>query len=236
MFKKLISAIAALVIFASANAQANLIIAIDQTGANDPVNVSSPRAWNFGITSAGAAYFQAQGITFDSALFDAKDHNDTTAPLVFSLYSGLGGNVAGNRLITSLTVPSTQFNNQYLGGKGRLFTFTPEMLTAGYYSVTLTSTAPNKATEDYFLKEGKLTLLESNNLTTLNSSYWVQDNGTGNATSVFNGNSNLEVGQVAVLAPEPPPVTGMLVIAGLALGGVLANFLRKEGYVKPLRQ
>ena len=227
MNKKIFAAIAIAAMGWANSAQANLIIAIDQTGANDPVNIANPRAWNFGVTAAGAAYFKANGITFDSALFDAKLHKDTTAPLVFSIYSGLGGNVSGNKLLTSVTVPASQFNNQYQGGAGKLFTFTPELLGAGYYSVTLTSTAPNKATEDYFLKQGKLELLDSDGKTPLASSYWAQDNSTGNATATFNGNGNLGITPAVVLAPEPTPAMAALLIAGVSMGGSLFRRLRK---------
>jgi len=81
MFKKLISTVAFATLALVGSASANLIISIDQTGANDPVNVDNPRAWNFGVTEKGAAYFTANGLSFDSALFDAKLHKDTTAPL-----------------------------------------------------------------------------------------------------------------------------------------------------------
>lgn len=172
------------------SASANLIIAIDNTGANQPVNVDNPRAWNFGITQTGADYFSTNGFTFDSALFDAKLHKDTTAPLVFSIYSGLGGNVNGNSLMASVSVPYTEFNQQYLGGAGKMFTFAPQTFTMGYYSATLTSAAPDVATQDYFLKQGKLVLMNADQ-TLLDSSFWLQDQGTGGATSSFNGSGSL---------------------------------------------
>ena len=171
MFKKFISTSVALVALAFASsASAALIISIDNTGANDPVNVDNPRAWNFGVTAAGAAFLSSTGLTFDTALFDAKLHKDTTAPLVFSIYSGLGGNINGNTLLTSVSVPASQFNQQYAGGAGSLVAFAPEQFSTGYYSVTLTSVAPDQATQDYFLKQGKLQL-ENANGTVLDSSY-----------------------------------------------------------------
>lgn len=178
--KKILAAAVLGALICSGSASANLIVAIDNTGANQPVNVADPRAWNFGITQAGADYFSANGFTFDSALFDAKLHKDTVEPLVFSIYSGLGGNVNGNTLMASVSVPSTEFNQQYLGGNGKLFTFAPQNFTMGYYSATLTSAAPDVATEDYFLKQGKLVLMNQDQ-TLLDSSFWLQDSGTGNA-------------------------------------------------------
>ena len=232
MIKKLITAAVGLASLAMAtSASANLIIAIDQTGGNLPVSIDTPRTWNFGVTAAGAAYFTANGFTFDTALFDAKLHQDTTAPLVFSLYSGLGGNLAGNTLLRSLSVPALEFNQQYGGGAGSLFSYTPALFTMGYYSVTLTSAAPDRATQDYFLKQGKLTL-ETANGTPLNSAYWVQDQGTGNATGTFNGSGNLEGGGGSgggiVLAPEPGTWVGMAALTVCTFGGSVLRRLRKQ--------
>lgn len=224
MFKKIILAsvaIAALVFVSSASA--TLIISIDQTGANKAVNVDSARAWNFGITDVGAAYFSANGLAFNSALFDAKIHKDTTAPLVFSLYSGLGGNVNGNTLLTSVSIPASEFDNKYSGGD--LFSFVPKTLGMGYYSVTLTTTAPNASTKDYFLKQGVLTLRDDK-LNALNSAYWLQDQGVGNATSAFNGTGSLSSG--VAMAPEASSVFAMVAIAGLSFGGALVRRVRQQ--------
>jgi len=210
---------------------ANLIIAIDQTGANNPVNVDNGRAWNFGITSTGAAYFAANGLTFDSALFSAKDHKETTAPLVFTLYSGLGGNVNGNTVLATISMPSSAFTQQYTGGLGSLFTFNPQLFTKGYYSVTLTTTAPDSATQDYFLKQGTLSLLNSND-TPLASDLWLQDLGTGNATAVFQGNGTLDNGTAGVaLAPEPNALWAVAIVIGLSFGGsFLSRFQKKTAF------
>ena len=227
MNKKLLIAVLAFVALGAVDrASANLIIAVDQTGANDPVSIDTPRVWNFGITAAGAAYFSQAGITFDSALFDAKVHNDTTEPLVFTLYSGLGGNVKGNTVVASISEPAKLFTQQYVGGDGSLFKFTPQLLTAGYYSVTLTTKALDTATTDYFLKQGSLELLNADR-TELNSSYWLEDKGTGNATSVFNPVGGGSAGIVA-LAPEVNPAWAMLLVAGLSFGGSLVRRTRRD--------
>ena len=225
---QILAVVAMVVLGCAASASANLIIAIDNTGANQPVNVDNPRAWNFGITQTGADYFSANGFTFDSALFDAKLHKDTTAPLVFSIYSGLGGNVNGNSLVASVSVPSSEFNQQYLGGNGKLFTFAPQTFTMGYYSATLTSTAPDKATQDYFLKQGKLVLMNSDQ-TPLASSYWLQDQGTGNATSTFNGSGSLGGGgSGGGGGVSAVPETSTWVMGFLALGTVIFMVRRNK--------
>lgn len=203
---------------------ANLIIAIGQAGANQPVNVDAPRTWNFGVTSVGAAYFAESGLSFDTALFDAKDHKDTTAPLVFTLWSGLGGNATGNTALATVTVPASQFNQQYSGGAGKLFTFSPLILDAGYYSVTLTSTAPNDATQDYFLKQGLLTLEDSSG-NALSSSLWVQDQSVGNATTTFNGPGL--VSDAVALVPEVNAVWPLGIVGALSMGSLALRRGRK---------
>jgi len=222
----LAAAITFLTLGAADRLSANLIIAIDQTGANNPVNINNARAWNFGITSVGAAYFSAHGLSFNSALLDAKIHNNTTAPLVFTIYSGLGGNVNGNAVLTTLSLPSSEFDQQYADDGGNLFTFRPQLFTKGYYSVTVTSRAPDNSTQDYFLKQGKLTLLDSHE-TPLDSAFWLQDQGTGNATGVFNGTGSLGVSGVA-LVPEVSGTWALALIGVVSFGGAFLRGLRRK--------
>lgn len=226
MFKKIIATALLFAAIGWDTAQANLIIAINQTGANDPVSIDTPRVWNFGITSVGAAYFAKNGLTFDSALFDAKDHKNTADPLVFTLYSGLGGKVNGNAVLATVSVPSSEFNQQYSGGLGKLFSYIPQTLGMGYYSVTLMTAAPNSATQEYFLKQGKLTLLDENQKA-LDSSLWIQDQSVGNATALFNGTGSLSNDPIA-LVPEPNVVWALGILIGIGVGApLLRNFRGK---------
>jgi hypothetical protein len=224
--KILIVAMALLSLGALDRLSASLIVSVGQTGANGPVSVDSPRVWNFGITELGAAYFNENGLSFDSALFAAKIHKNTVEPLVFTLYSGLGGNVAGNTVLATVTVPSTEFATQYSGG-GDTFSFSSLMLTTGYYSVTLTTAAPDKSTEDYFLKQSTLSVLNSDG-TALDSSYWLQDQGTGNATSTFNGTGTLYNGASVALVPEVNAAWAMSVLGLLSFGGAFLRRFQKK--------
>jgi hypothetical protein len=207
-------------------ARANVIITIDQTGANDPVSSSTPRAWNFGITDVGAQYFSANGITFDTAIFWAKDGVKTTDSLTFTLYSGLGGDVAGNTILAQVTLPASVFNQQYANGADNPFTFTGLTLTTGYYSATLTTTASNSANQEYFLKDGKL-VLENSDGTTLASSYWLQDQGTGSAGTSFNGTGSL-ISDTVTLAPEVNATWAMGIVGAISFGGMFVRKGRKR--------
>ncbi|MCX6967682.1 MAG: PEP-CTERM sorting domain-containing protein [Verrucomicrobia bacterium] len=235
MLQKIFRAVIAMAtVGMTAHAYANLIIVVDQTGANDPVSIATPRVWNFGITEAGATYFQQNGITFDSALFAAKDFSGTTYPLVFTLYSGLGGNVNGNTALLSISHPATSFNEQYGGGPGSLYTFVPKSFTTGYYSVTLTTGAPDQSNKEYFLKDGKLTLLTevaTGSYSAINSAYWLQDQSVGNATTSFNGTGSLyggDGGSTLGVAPEPSATLALIAITGVSFGGSFLRRFRKS--------
>lgn len=207
--------------FSVSTTQAAYIIAIDNTGANDPVNITNTRVWNFGITQAGADFFSTNGITFDAALFDAKRGSQTLEenPLVFTVYRGLGGAVNGNAVVATVSEPKSKFDNSYLGGD--IFYWTPgSQLSTGYYSVTLSSTTPSGGNTEYFLKSGKVVLKDQNQVA-LDSSFWVQDQSLGTATAVFSGTTALP----ATPVPEPSQVALMLLGVGTVFFG-----LRRSGF------
>ena len=234
MLKKFLkTAIAVLTLAGAANAHATLLIAIDQKGAEDQISLSSPNVWNFGITQTGADYFSKAGLKFDSASFAVKKHEGTTAPLVFNLYSGLGGAGNGNTLLRTVTLSSGQFDNQYQDSEGNFFDFTPTSLGAGYYSVELSTTAPDQVTKDYQIKSGKLGLYNMNeeHQVALGSSYWLQDQGTGDATASFNGTGDLGIGggvtPALAMAPEPSTMFALFAITGLTFGGSVVRRFKK---------
>ena len=96
----------------------------------------------------------------------------------------------------------------------------------------MTSTAPDHATEDYFLKQGKLALKNANG-TAMDSAYWLQDNGTGDATGTFNGSGNLGggaggAGGGIALAPEPGTWAGMVGLSLFTFGGSIMRRFKKQ--------
>lgn len=227
--KILVAAIALLCLGASDRLSASLIMEVGQTGANGFVSSSSPRIWNFGITELGAAYFNKNGLSFDSALFAAKTHKNTVEPLVFTLYSGLGGDVKGNTVLATVTVTPEEFSTKFAGGVDT-FDFSSLMLTTGYYSVMLTTKASNKANENYFLKQSTMTVLNSDG-TALNSSYWLQDQGTGNATTTFNGTGTLYNGDTTggvALVPEVNTAWAIALLGLLSFGGAFLRRFQKK--------
>ena len=160
----------------------SVLIAIDNTGANDPVNFTHPRVWNFQISSSGTT------LTVNRALFGLNDGgNQTTENIVFSLYAGLGGHQdANNTLLRTVTLTPADVDGFFTTMEE--FSFGNLSLTAGNYSATLMSQEP-AGNGSYMLKLGKLTLYNDNGGTpdlstgnVLSSSLWVQDpNATGTA-------------------------------------------------------
>ena len=179
------------------------------TGANDPISIGNDRFWNFGITSAGAAL----DLDLISGLFAIKVGTKTTDPITFSLYSGLGGNVGGNPLIISESLPATAFNNQYDPEKNFQL-FTPYNLTAGNYSAVLSSPTPTGGSTEYFIKQNsKIALFDAGTSNTLSSTYWT-DNPGATPPPVTPPS-----GSIIASVPEPTSV-GLWLLGGLALFGI----------------
>lgn len=160
---------------------ANVLIAIDNTGANDPVDRSNPRTWNFEVLDTTGS------IRVNRSLFGLNDGVNTVASIVFTIYSGLGGNRPGNVVLRQATLTADQVDNKYTTMEQ--FGFSEITFGPGKYSATLTSEA-NSGNQSYFLKMGKLGLYVDdgtsspavNSSTMLSSSLWVQDsNSTGTA-------------------------------------------------------
>ena len=190
--------------FVSADSRATaVLISIDNTGANDPVNITQPRVWNFKIASSGTT------LTVNRALFGLNDGgNQTTENIIFSLYSGLGGNQdPNNTLLRSVTLTPAGVDGFF--NTMEEFSFSAFTFTAGDYSAMLTSIEP-AGNGSYMLKLGKLTLYEDNggafdpsSGTVLSSTLWVQDpNATGTAA-------------------VPEPSAAWLLLTGLGVWAVL---------------
>lgn len=189
---------------------ANVLISVDNTGANDPVSVSAPRIWNFAINTG-------YSVTVDRALFGLNDAVNTTASITCTIWQGLGGPVEGNEIVATISLAPQQVDNFY--STQEEFYFGPVNLVAGFYSVSLTTTAQTGATTSYFLKNGSLVLkLDDGSGDALSSDYWTQDaNNDGTADTTFNGDS---------LSSTPVPEPTML---ALVASSVFLVITRRRG-------
>jgi hypothetical protein len=174
----------------------SVIITVDNTGANVPVSISAPRTWNFAIK-------EGSSITVGRALFGLNDGVNTSENITFSIWNGLGGNVSGNTVKTTVSLGPAQVDGFFATLEE--FAFTPVDLTPGNYSLTLTSNASAAATQSYFLKSGAAVLkLDDGSGATLSSDYWVQDgNNEGTATTTLDAVPEPSSASLALLALLP---------------------------------
>lgn len=140
-----------------------------QTGSQIFFNVTLPRTFNLGITAnAGSS------ITIDRLLVTLAKGQQTTAPVSIAIYSGLGGT---GTLLASGSSAASNFTNQF--NSVPITLSSTVTMTAGYYSVRMTTTDAN----DYLFKAQALQLTSTaSSPVVLSSSLWVQDsNQTGDA-------------------------------------------------------
>jgi hypothetical protein len=216
--------------------EANALLAIDHTGTNDPVDASSGRTWNFRMTASAGGV-----VKIDRALFALSKGVNATADMTFKLYSGLGGDQAGNTVLREATLTSLQVDTSLTTQE--VFAFEELTLTPGDYSATLTTTAPAGDTA-YELKNGKMAIYDASGYvdptsTVLSSFYWVQDsNDSGSAGTSLVANGSQDTGsalQVAEISVYNGATTGDPALAdgqpsALSYGSVAAGTTATRTY------
>lgn len=177
-------------------------IVIDNTGQNDPVYTGNSRIWNFSISSAG----QAAGLQVISGNFAIKDNTSTTEPIVFSIHSGYDGTGA---VLGSASLSSSVTTGSFTPYVMDLSSAT-SVLTAGGYSLVLSSATAFGGNTQYFVKDGGgggTISMTTTDGTPLDPTYFT--NGTGGG------------GEPVASVPEPGQVAASL----LLLGGVVGYWL-----------
>ena len=217
-FRVTIAKITFALLMAASSASADIIISIDQTGANIPINIDAPRVWNITLTGEG---------TFDSAVFAAKAGGSTTASLDFSIYSGFNGTFgddAAGRLIYTSTLVSSEFSTSSY--QTEVFSLGSLVLGPGNYSLELSSAATGGGTNQYFIKSGSnggdLTYTD----TTTGGDATVVQHISNNVDN--SGSSSAPVVPEAPVAavPEPSSIVLSAGVGLLLLGGVARRRLR----------
>lgn len=162
---------------ASSGVSAQSITVGAQTGAQIFFNSTLVRTYNFGITTAGAD----SSLTISTLEVNLKGGNtqSNVAPVVVEIWSGLGGT---GTLLSSVTLAASSLSSQF---EYKVLTLsTPLVLQSGGYSVRMTTTNAN----NYFLKDGTLTL-KGGGGATLSNTLWVQDNNTDGTAGSTLGSS-----------------------------------------------
>lgn len=163
---------------AAQSLSAQTITVGSQAGAQIFFNSTLTRTYNFGITTAGAD----TGVTITTLEVNLKGGNaaSNVQPVTVEIWSGLGGT---GTLLTSVSLAANQLTSQF---EFKTLTLsTPLVLTSGGYSVKMVTTNAN----DYYLKNGTLTLKGANDAT-LSNTLWVQDsNSDGTATNTLSSST-----------------------------------------------
>lgn len=143
------------------------------TGANRDFSATVPVTYNFGVTTAGGE----AGLSVISIDFIVSRGSGVTAPVVFTIYNDFGG--IGTAVVSTSVAAASISGSGFNSTAASLSTaFT---LSAGAYSVKLTTASPGTGNDKYQYKDGKLRLTSANG-TSLSSYFWVEDSSTtGNA-------------------------------------------------------
>ncbi|MGA0112141.1 MAG: beta strand repeat-containing protein, partial [Chthoniobacterales bacterium] len=161
-------------LISNARAQWDLYVG-GQAGAQIFWNTDLTRIYNFGVTTSGGT----ETVVLSNVLVSAKRSGGTTGNWTVELYNGFGGtgSLLTSAFATNSVFGTTDFSTFTLGLTN------PVSLTAGAYSIKLVSQATGVGNNQMYLKESKLLLTDSTNITnTVSSVYWVEDvNTTGTA-------------------------------------------------------
>jgi hypothetical protein len=116
-----------------------------QTGAQTQIDINHSSEWSFTPTIPWR---------FGGGFFEMKEGSKTTAPITFRLYQGRGASTVG--LIAQVTLTNAQFCSQAPCQQYNIRDFqlvSPVTLAPGVaYYASLTSAAPDRQSEAYFIK------------------------------------------------------------------------------------
>ena len=150
----------------------------NSTGANRAFDVASPIIYNFGVTPTG----EDAGLTAIQFQFTAKQGNGATAPVEFTIFDGLGGT---GTAVSSTSVEASKFLTAFNSVTSVLTT--PLPLSAGYYSLKITTASSGSGSDTYTWKDGTLRLTNTDSPPApLTSYFYIEDNNTtGTATTAL---------------------------------------------------
>jgi hypothetical protein len=161
----------------------NIIFGVGQsTGGNRSFTTNLPITYNFGVTEAGAA----AGLSAIQFRFTALRGNNATAPVIFTIYDGLG---ATGNVIATTSIPAASFGASFVTVDSTLSS--PVALPAGAFSIQLTTTSSGIGADTWRWKDGPLRLLSSSG-NDLGRFLYVEDsNTTGTAGTTLVANSGV---------------------------------------------
>jgi autotransporter-associated beta strand protein len=175
-----------------------------QAGAQIFFNNTLSRVYNFGITTAG----QDSAVTVNAFEVNLKGGNTASnvEQVTVELWNGLGGT---GSLLASVNLAANLLTSQF---EFKLLTLaTPLSLSAGGYSIKLVTAN----TDNYFLKNGALTLKGADDVT-LSNTLWVQDSNT-------DGNAGTTLSSATPVLADPRFSNRTLSFGNFRLGATLSQ-------------
>jgi hypothetical protein len=124
----------------------NIVLKTDQTGANDPIYSGNSRIFNFSVTKV---YNVASG------LFSMKKGSASTDGITATIYNAFNG---GGSSVASVFIDGANFAQTFTD---MTFDFSNYSLSAGDYSMVLSSTTASGGSSNYFIKSGNFQITDS---------------------------------------------------------------------------
>jgi fibronectin-binding autotransporter adhesin len=185
----------------------NVVFAVgNSTGANRSFDATAPITYNFGVTPIG----ENAGLIAIQFDFTALRGQSATAPVVFTIYDGLGG--TGTAQATQ-SIPASSFRTAFNSATSVLTT--PLPLESGYYSLKVTTAATGSGADTYQWKDGVLKLTNTSS-TPLTSYFYVEDSNT-------NGTAGTTLNAVSGVLAMPSLATTTVGFGSFRLGDTLSQ-------------
>ncbi len=186
-------ACAGLLLFSAQQSAAVVLFSFGSSGAWLNVNTSNTLVWNF-HWSGNTGY----GFSSTDFQISAEPSISNTETILFSLYNSYGGAAGGgNNLIAGQS--GTSLTELQITGSSNQFTFGPLTLTAGNYSIQLSSAVSGGKNDSFQVKANALVLVDSVNGALPSNLYTTDGNTTGTSTTVIPETSSSVLAALGVL-------------------------------------
>ena len=166
----------------------NVYMAVGQSSGSGNLTVSSVNSlrYNFGVTEQGGS----AGLSAVQVDFTVDRGQQTTDPVVFTVYDGLGGSLGTGSVVSTTSVPAATFSAASFNPATVLLA-APLSLASGYYSLEITTNSPGTSNDKYQIKDGVFRLTDTTG-SALSGLYFVEDsNSTGSAGTTLTAASGV---------------------------------------------
>lgn len=158
----------------------NIYMAVGSSSGSGNLTVSAtqPLRYNFGVTQQGGD----AGLSAVQIDFTVDRGQQTTDPVIFTVYDGLGGTLGTGSAVSTTSVPAATFSSASFNPATVAIT-TPLALSSGYYSLEITTASVGSSNDKYQIKDGVLRLTNTAR-TSLSGLLFVEDSNTTGTAGV----------------------------------------------------